>query len=194
LDLLDAFPLPQLTLFIGRADDLRFRRAQVECSSFGIHVKPRVVDRPQFDPNEPDHVSPFSLYTNCEWFGAHPTHMAHVLTQIFAMFSNVDYVYINAGDHPGWEDPIDNSEWLAFFRHFTNVETLHVSGRLATQFSRALNDFPGEMVTEVLPSLHFLMLEDDGELVSPEKFVSLRQLHGHPVTIRDLRGEEVEGL
>jgi hypothetical protein len=115
--------------------------------------------------------------------------MAHVLIQLFTMFPNVDYVYIRARYHPGWDDAIDNSEWLAFFHLFTNVETLRVSGRLATQFARALDDFPSEMVTEVLPSLQFLMLEDADELVSPEQFVSLRQLRGRPVTIRDPRTE-----
>jgi hypothetical protein len=78
----------------------------------------------------------------------------------------------------------ENSEWLAFFSLLMNVETLRVYGCLATQFARVLDDFPGELVTEVLPSLHFLMLEDADELVSPEQFVSLRRLHGRPVTIR----------
>ena len=191
---LDALQLPQLTQFIGCADDMNFRRAQLEYSHSEINIKPRVVDRPQFDPDEPDHNSPFSLYTKCGLFGTHITDMAHVLIQISTMFSNVDYVYIRAGDHPDWDDAIENSEWLAFFQLFTKVETLLVSGRLATQFSRALDDFPSEMVTEVLPSLHFLMLEDDDEPVSPLQFVSLRQLQGRPVTICDLRNEEVERL
>jgi hypothetical protein len=186
---LDAFRLPQLTLFIGRADDLRFRRAQLEYRCFEINIKPRVVDRPKFNREEPDHTSPFYLYTESRLFGTGVTDMAHVLIQLFTMFPNVDYVYIRARYHPGWDDAIDNSQWLAFFHLFTNVETLRVSGRLATQFARALDDFPSEMVTEVLPSLQFLMLEDADELVSPEQFVSLRQLRGRSVTIRDPRTE-----
>jgi hypothetical protein len=191
---LDAFRLPQLTLFIGRADDLRFRRAQLEYRCFEINIKPRVVERPQFDPDDPDDSPRFSLHTKRGgWFGDHVTDMAHVLIQIFTMFSNVDYVYIHADDDPGWDDAIENSEWLAFFSLLTNVETLRVSGRLATPFARALDDFPDELVTEMLPSLHFLMLEDADELVSPEQFVSLRRLHGRPVTIRSTHND-VEGV
>ena len=186
---LDAFRLPQLTQFIGRADDLRFQRAQLEYSCREINIKPRVVDRPQYDPDEPRDSCPFSLHTKWRLFGTHVTDMAHVLIQIFIMFPNVDYVYIRAGNHPDWDDAIDNSEWLAFFHLFTKVETLLVSGRLATQFSRALDGFPSEMVTEVLPSLHFLMLEDAGQLVSPEQFISLRRLRGRPVTIRDTHND-----
>ncbi len=78
---------------------------------------------------------------------------------------------------------IDDTEWLAFLHLFTTVETLHVSGRLAGQVALVLEDVPGEMVAEVLPSLHLLLLDDDGPVESTEKFVSLRQLYGRPVTI-----------
>ena len=41
------------------------------------------------------------------------------------------------------------------------------------------------LVTEVLPSLHSLILQDPKELASTKQFVSLRQLYGRPVTILD---------
>jgi len=84
-------------------------------------------------------------------------------------FSNVGRLYIHAsGDHPGWQDDIDSTEWPAFLHLFTTVETLHVSGGLARQVSRALEDVPGEMVTEVLPSLQLLLLDDDWPVESTE--------------------------
>ena len=94
--------------------------------------------------------------------------MAHVLSQIFTMSSNVDYVYIRASDHPGRGDDIDNTEWLVFFHLLINVEMLRVSGCLERQVAHALEGVPGKMVSEVLPSLYFLILEDDDELVSAE--------------------------
>ena len=113
--------------------------------------------------------------------------MDHVLSQTFAMFPNVGHLFIRAsGDH---QDNIDNTEWPALFRLFTTVETLHVSGKLAGQVARALEDVPEEMVTEVLPSLHQLLFEDnsdDGWVESAEWFTSLRQLYGHPVTVVDV--------
>ncbi|KAH9166502.1 hypothetical protein EDB89DRAFT_2075785 [Lactarius sanguifluus] len=73
------------------------------------------------------------------------------------MFSNVGCPDIHpSGDHPSWQRDIDSIEWLAFRRLFTTVETLHVSGRLASQAARALTVIPGEMAAEVLPSLQLL--------------------------------------
>ena len=119
--------------------------------------------------------------------------MAHVFSQIFTMASNVDSLFIFAShNHPGWEDDtIDRTEWLAFFRSFPIVKTLHVSGGLAGQFARALEDVPGEAVTEVLPSLHRLLFDNDKEWVMKhtEQFASLRQRYGRPVTIVDLEAE-----
>jgi len=106
------------------------------------------------------------------------------------MFSNVGHLLIHAGeDHPGWQDDIDSIEWLAFLHLFTTVETLHVSGRLAGQVARALEDVPAEMVTEVLPSLHLLLLDDDRRVESTDKFISLRQVYGRPVTIVNKQAE-----
>ena len=195
LDRLDSLQLPQLFLFIGRAENLKFKRAQVdfsgELSLHEVKIKLRV-DRLRSGLNE--FVDPhFSLSFNPRWSGTLLAHICHVLSQTFSVSSNVDYVYIRAGNHTAWPNLNDKSEWLALFHLLINVETLRVSGRLATQFVRVLNDFPSEMVTEVLPSLHFLMLEDADELVSPEQFVSLRQLHGRPVTIRDTHND-VEGV
>ena len=91
-----------------------------------------------------------------------------------------------------WHDDIDNTERLAFFRLLTTVEMLHISGKLEGQVTRALEDVPQEMVTEVLPSLRSLMLLDvdsDGPVECAGQFVSLHQLYGRPVTIRDTRHE-----
>ena len=51
------------------------------------------------------------------------------------------------------------------------------------------------MVTEVLPSLHLLVFEDnDGPVDSADQFVSLRQVNGHPVTVIDLEAIKLELL
>ena len=116
--------------------------------------------------------------------------MTHVLSQRFAMFPDLDYLFIHASeDYLGWRDNVNSSQWLAFLHLLTTVETLHVSGRLAGQVACSLGDVPEEMVTEVLPPLHQLLFEDnsdDGWVESAEWFTSLRQLYGHPVTVIDL--------
>jgi hypothetical protein len=64
--------------------------------------------------------------------------MSHVLTQIIALCSNVDYLYSDAfEDHPAWHDYIDSTEWLAVFRLFPTVKTLHIYGNFAGQVTRA---------------------------------------------------------
>ena len=94
------------------------------------------------------------------------------------MFSDLGRLFIRAReDHPGWQDDIDSSEWLALLHLFTTMETLHVSGRLAGQVARALKDVRGEKVTEVLPALQQLSFEGyDRWVESTEHFVSASAL------------------
>ncbi|KAH9035133.1 hypothetical protein EDB83DRAFT_2318820 [Lactarius deliciosus] len=149
---------PQLSLFICRTENLKFRRAEVEFSDNEIKINLRV------DPHrlDSDGVRPhFALSTSFDWSDTHVAHLALIISQIFAMCSNLEYLAVNASDcHPGWHDYVDNTEWLAFFRLLTTVETLYIYGRSAAQVARVLEDVPGEMVTEVLPSLRFFMLDD----------------------------------
>ena len=65
-----------------------------------------------------------------------------------------------------------------------HCEDAGMSGTLATQVIRALDDVPAEMVTEVFPSLHsLLLLFEFGEVHPAQQFLSLRRLHGRPVTL-----------
>ncbi|KAN0137444.1 hypothetical protein V8E53_004889 [Lactarius tabidus] len=195
LSQLDFLRLSQLFLFIGRSQNLRFRRVEVVFYSDGegtgeLNIELRV-DRCLSESTRPY----LSLYTSFEWSGTHLTHVALVLSQIFTMCSrSVDYLYIEAGeDHPAWHSNIDSAKWPAFFRLFTTVETLHIVGTFAGQVAGALEDVPEEMVTEVLPSLHLLILQDHEleEPTSAQRFVLLRQLYGSPVAIGDLHDERV---
>jgi hypothetical protein len=195
---LDFLRLPQLSLFIDRSQNLGFRRVEVVFYSSDVgrnelDIELRV-DRYLSGPTRPS----LSLNTSFEWSGTHLTHVAHVLGQIFTLCSGgVDYLYIKAGeDHPAWNSNIDSAEWPAFFRLFTTVVTLHIVGALARQVARALEDVPEEMVTEVLPSLHLLILQvpNTEEPTSAQRFARLRQLRGSPVVIGDPHGERVEWL
>jgi hypothetical protein len=80
---LDFLRLPQLFLFIGRSQNLRFRRVEVVFYSDGegtgeLNIELRV-DRCLSESTRPY----LSLYTSFEWSGTHLTHIAHVLDQIF---------------------------------------------------------------------------------------------------------------
>ena len=150
----------------------------------------------QFDRShgdlEPDRPH-FSVHTSSVQPGIHIGYMSQVLSQLFAIFPNVDNLLIHTGqEYPGWQDwqdIFDSTEWLAFLRLFTIIETLHVAGRLAGQVALALEGIPEEMVTQVLPSLHRLRFQDLDrrvESTSTGRFISLRQLYGHPIIIVSL--------
>ncbi|KAH8996950.1 hypothetical protein EDB86DRAFT_3243223 [Lactarius hatsudake] len=99
---------------------------------------------------------------------------------------------------------MDTTDWLPFFRLFPAVETLHLSGGVATYIASALEDTanPEEIITDVLPALRLIWLdeatdgvgededEDRNEPVgSIEQFLSLRRLSGRPVTVVDTEDE-----
>ena len=85
-------------------------------------------------------------------------HITPVFTQIFTLYSNVDYLHIVTSDeHPSGHDDINSTDWLAFFRLFPTVKMLHI---LSVQVASALEDVLGEMVTVVFLSLHSIVLED----------------------------------
>ncbi|KAH9045903.1 hypothetical protein EDB83DRAFT_2317781 [Lactarius deliciosus] len=135
----------------------------------------------------------------------HLAYLTLVLSRMSAACSHVQYQYLAIYDcenRPGssWHDYIDRTGWLAFFRQLTTVETLYIYGGLAAQAVRALEDVLGEMVTEVLPSLHSLWVHTSYlELVNlkpAEQFIALRRLYGRPVTICDRHywDESFEGV
>jgi len=79
--------------------------------------------------------------------------------------------------------------WLEFLHVFTTVENLYLSMRLALCIAPALQELAGEGVTEVLPALQTIFIKKRGasevkiiqEVMG--KFVSARELSGHPVAV-----------
>ena len=191
LDERETLWLPQ-PLFIARTETLRFGRARIDFYDNSLQIE---VDR-EFDiPHEPRRPH-LGISTSFDWACTHVSHLTHLVGRILAMFANLRHFYIRSGDdHPIWEDDIDNVEWLILFHQFATVRTLHLQGRLARQVARALEDVPEEVVTEVLPSLEVLLLEDeDGPVGSIEQFLSLRQLFGRPIAVVDLEVIKLELL
>jgi len=83
------------------------------------------------------------------------------------------------------------------------VEVLCLSGRVATFVASALEGTSEEMVTQVLPALHLIWLDDESDIckelleVGPtdfRQFLTLRQRSGLPVTIVDTQEEFDEKL
>jgi hypothetical protein len=151
--------------------------------------------------------------------------MAHVLSQLdtIMILSNVDLLSVRLIPEPigPQDDGLDRAEWLELLRLFPAVETMFVYRAMTGYIASALDEIAEGVVTEVLPALHLLFLENDGDgrdgsendhddasdnddeydsyyqyyekpLGSTERFLSLRKLSGHPVTIVKSEDELVE--
>jgi len=83
---------------------------------------------------------------------------------------------------------MENDEWLELFSFFAPVGTLYLSETLAMCVAPALQELVGEGVTEVLPALQNLFIENlqpSGPIKEAiGEFVAVRELSGHPVTVQ----------
>ncbi len=186
----------QLSQFIDRTVNFKsaqFRRAELTCDSSETKVELYHV------PGEGDttclslSISDFrSRYSSL-------SHMANLLGRLVAFLSNVDYVFVTG--LLSVERPPEGLDWLSLLRQFSAVEVLRVRKWFAGYVASALEATSEEMVPALLPALQEIWLDAEGGLsaeedtednqhedkpvpvVSIERFVSLRQLSGRPVTI-----------
>ena len=88
-----------------------------------------------------------------------------------------------------WQDDIENSQWLELLRPFPSVKDLALSGQLVSLVAPALGELIKERVTEVLPVLQTIFLQNL-RLSGPSpwqteigRFVTARQISGRPVVV-----------
>jgi hypothetical protein len=174
------FQLPQLSHFIRRTESLELAQswhAQVRVRISNLYI--------ELDFEEKGRSrSHLTLYISCQRLDWQVSHLAQIFGQSRAMVSNVDHLFINEVDLQldlDREDDMVDTNWLGLLRPFTDVKMLHGSKQLAGHIARALDGVNGEVVTEVLPSLESLLLEDQ-PAKSVEQFIARRRLSGHPVT------------
>ena len=93
-----------------------------------------------------------------------------------------------------WQDDVDSSQWLELFHPFTAVTDLYLSTEFTQHIAPALQELVGERVTEVLPALQTLFLEDpsgpDREAIG--QFVAARQLANRPPAVSRWEREDEE--
>ena len=181
--------VPQLARFIGRTKNLKdaqFRNAYVTFSHDQVNVELELnppLGEPQTDVN-------LKLTLLGPWLDIQAPYVVGVLDQVVALFSNVGHLFTHASCLE-WRDmaDLDSNEWLRFLRLFPAVETLHLSGDIVPYIVSAFEDIPEEMLTETMPALHMLWLdegesrEEDRPVGSITRFLTLRQLSGCPVTV-----------
>ena len=114
-----------------------------------------------------------------------------------ALILMVEHLYILHGPDPlNWDhldDETENDRWLELLSPFTSVKCLYIQEAFDDDLTPVLQGLVGERVSEVLPALQTLFLEDpreDGRFREAiEPFVSARQLSGHPIVVSHWDGE-----
>jgi hypothetical protein len=172
------FHVPQLSQFIGRAENFelsRLKHARIRFNVNSAYVK--------LDCDQGEHrISRLTIRIVCKGLDWQVSHLARILGQSRALVSNVGHLSIDEDDlQLGWQNDMDDADWLELLRPFTAVKMLHGSEQLAGHIALALDDVSGEMVTEVLPALDSLWL-DDQQVRFVEQFLAVRRISGHPVT------------
>jgi hypothetical protein len=183
------FDTPQLTRFISRTPKFKAHdEAHVEFSDSDVTVTlPRILD------------GELEFGVSCSLSDLQLSSVALVCSSSFTqtLIHTVERLYIQRKSWVrslNWPDDIENSQWLELFQPFAAVEGLFISSEFAPRIAPALKELIGERVTEVLPALQTLFLEEppsSGPV--PEaigQFVVARQLAGHPLTVSRWEREE----
>jgi hypothetical protein len=104
-----------------------------------------------------------------------------------ALIPMVEHLYIQE-DH-GWDRraSIENGQWLEVLHPFIAVKELYISYKFVPLIAPALEELVTERVTEVLPALRTIFLDEtlSSRLVQEPigRFVAARQLAGYPVAV-----------
>ena len=113
------------------------------------------------------------------------TCMGRVFNQLTTLLSYVDHVSFKG--RKGWDERsnrLDNSKLLPVLYLFPAVEALHASGVFLGPIATVLENIDKGRVSEAMPALRSLQLGDGNGLDgSTNRFLSLRQLSGHPVAV-----------
>ena len=113
-----------------------------------------------------------------------------------ALIQAVEHLYISDSRPPlHRRDDIESNRWLEVLHPFTAVKGLYISREFMPSITPALQELVGERVTEVLPALQTLFLEEPLSSESGPvqetigQFVAARQLAGRPTAISCWEGK-----
>ena len=170
------FRVAQLVEFVNRSYSLQptlFSRVTISCEG-----------RIYF--SDDTRGSSDSIVTSCEALGWVISDIVHVLSQFSAILSYVAHLKFCESSRPatrleGWQPVgMGDTEWPQLLHLFTAVRTLYIPEELSGQIALALEGVAREMVTDVLPALSLLYLENQ-PASSVETFVAVRRDSGRPV-------------
>ena len=170
----DVFDTPQLSRFISRTPNFKAcDHALVQFFDWGVWVS--TIDE-TLRLVIPSKQSDWQLSS-----------LAQVCSSNF--IPTIEHLYIREGTYfsPSWQDDIETGQWLELLHQLNTVKYLHISQEFTLHIAPTLQELVGGRVTEVLPDLQTLFLEEappPGPVQETiEKFVAARQLAGHPIAV-----------
>jgi hypothetical protein len=172
------FDTPRLTQFISRTPKLKTHNEARVVFSKGVSVT-----LPQRSDGR------LYLGISCRQRDWQLSSLAQVCSSSFprALITTVERLYISESSRLPWQDDIENSQWLELLHPFTAVKELYIPPEIVPRILPALQELTGERVTEVLPALQTLFLDEP--LTSGPvqdiivQFVATRQLAGYPIAV-----------
>ncbi|KAH9981605.1 hypothetical protein BJV74DRAFT_854507 [Russula compacta] len=179
------FDLVQLPRFICHAERLKpFNQANVIFHDDYVDVS---VFPPQTSRAHDDLLHVIISCRESEW---QLSSLTQICKSSLPPFSTLESLYVRKDEYsPAWQDDMKDTQWLELLYPFTGVKNLYLGKDIAPHVALALQGFPEERVTEVLPALQNLFFQG---LQSPgptqeaiEQFVTARQLSGCPVAVQN---------
>ena len=185
------FDTSQLTRFISRSPKFKgYDKAHVDIADWRVSVTlPQTLDRR------------ICLETLCTVSDLQLLSLAQVCGSFFpqTLIHAVEHLYIKSTwSLLYWQkDIVQSSQWLDLFRPFSAVRCLYISREFAPRIMPALQGLVGERLTEVLPVMQTLFLEEEELLSGPVReaiwqFVAARKFIGLHITTSSWEKEENE--
>ena len=174
------FSVPQLLQFMGRAENLRFDRAELHFSSERVYVQ---VNPPETNMS----MDAFSINVDCrdlDWQVASVAQIVNALSQIFSVVEHLTLAHEVHCRSSEEHNDVDRTEWRKLLGSFRNVKTLRIEDGLVGELSRCLPSEDGEHPLELLPELQELRYSGRGNVNDAfTTFIDARQNAGHPVSL-----------
>jgi hypothetical protein len=144
------FDVPQFTQFIGRTPTMEaFDKATVVLSDDGATIE---LSLSTFDGRR------LKVGISCEMPDWQVSFLEQVCTSSLPPLSVLEDLYIT--DDRSLRDDIDNSSWLELLHPFTAVKNLYLSEVIAPHIVPALQQLVAGRVTDVLPNLQNIFVEE----------------------------------
>jgi len=177
------YDTPQLARFISR---MPVFEAPIEARLLIEDRAMRIVILPS---NRADDREAITVQIHCP----EPDRQLRCLTQVCSSalpcLSTVEHLYISEGGEPPphWPDNIENTRWWDLLRPYTALKNLYLSKAFAPRIAPALHDLFRESVTEVLPKLQNIFLEDlppsDPAKTAIWQFITGSRVDSHPIAV-----------